>query len=151
MTKLTLADFERMALKNRLVPMVIRRSFAPHFKGDVAGFPPQQALKLFEDGDAVPYRQPDAVPPQKPTATAAGKTPGVITTDDVNPPVIPENWQEVHHFSRVKLASEISGRSAKELSDEAKARSEKTGTEVKQSDIADEIIAAEVEARAKKG
>lgn len=124
--KLTIKDFEAMAMKNGLVAMQVTRSFAPYFKGSVNGFPPAQALKLYEDGDAVPHKRD--VPPK-----AAAKAEAPIEPPRSELIEIPANWREEHHFTRRKLASQISGKPSKDFESQ---------------DEADGIIEAEVNRRA---
>ena len=118
-----LQDFEALAAENHygLVRMEIKTGFAPYSLGDIAGFPPDEALRLFKKGAAAPLdADPDARPAgdgENPDAAADG-------------PVIPDDWEGMHHLTRVKLAKEISG------------------GEVANKEEADEIIRAEITRRA---
>ncbi|MBC7168319.1 hypothetical protein [Phenylobacterium sp.] len=122
-----LHDFEALAAENRfgLVRMEIKTGFAPYSEGDIAGFPPDEAVRLFKKGAATPL---DADPSDARRAAAAGDGEGAGSADDV--PAIPDDWEGMHHLTRVKLAKEISG------------------GDVANKEEADEIIRAEIARRA---
>jgi hypothetical protein len=155
MKELTLEDFEAMKNRANLVPMTIRRSFAPYYKGATAGFPPRTAFKLYSDGDATPVSMPNAAPPPKSavdTAAAAMRSTSVpsdrtaVTAEEEVE--IPGDWQDGHAMKRVHLAAKLKGVAVKDISEMAEARSNETGEDVKTYMIADEIIAEEIARRA---
>jgi hypothetical protein len=76
----------------------------PYRQGSIAGLPPDRALEAFIGGDArpvtadgkvIPLDVPTVVPPReaKPTVTVE----------------IPDNWPELHHLQKLRLAKEIRG------------------------------------------
>lgn len=118
-----LAQFQAVAALNLhgLVAMEVVSPFAPYSAGDIAGFPPEQALDLYVAGEATPLEVLEA---------DDDDTDDTDETQAVADVEIPAEWQGLHHLKRVKLAGEIAGR--------------KVGNK----EEADEVIAAEVARRA---
>ena len=120
-----LEAFEALAAQNPhgLVRMKITDSFAPYHAGDLAGFPPAEAMRLYTREAAVPADdkgRPIAIAvPEPPAAPVAGPT----------GPEIPDGWETSHHLSRMAIAKQLLGRVPKSV------------------DEADETIRAEVERR----
>jgi hypothetical protein len=116
-----LEDFEALTNARGLVAMTVIEGFAPFSVGDVAGFTPDEALRLFNRGAV-------AVPGEAKTARRAApvqpKTEGEAQIE------IPEDWATMHHLKRVSLAGKLAER------------------KVETKEEADAIIGAEVERRA---
>ncbi|MCR5875163.1 hypothetical protein LRS10_13780 [Phenylobacterium sp. J426] len=112
-----LSQFQALAAASAtgLVAMRVAEAFTPYSEGDVAGFQPDEAHKLFK---AKVLTLPDGV-----------REPSVEDDEDDNGAddaeatavVIPEEWEGLHHLTRVKLAKEITGGEIanKEAADEA--------------------------------
>lgn len=138
---LTLEDFEKRLNAHSLVPMRIKRSFAPYYVGDIAGFPAKTAFAHWQNGDAeltdISVEPPAKEPPQIVTSKSVNKDAdddsGGQNGDD--PVEIPENWPELHHLKRLALAKRIAPDHAPE------------GDE-KPLDAADRVIKAELQRRA---
>lgn len=104
-----IATFEKLANEHGLVPMRITESFAPWGRGDVAGFHPGEALRLYERKAAIPAAARLDVEASAPGLLAAPDAP---SAPKGNPAVvIPENWEALHHLQIIRLAKEIRGTS----------------------------------------
>jgi len=89
-----------------LVPMtILRPDMAPYVEGSIAGFPPDEAFRLYMLQAARPANVPHVELPKV-------SEPAPQPNSDV---VIPENWRDLHHLQRVRLAKQVAG-----LSDEVK-------------------------------
>ena len=116
--------FEQLANHLGLVRVVFVRPEAPYMPGDVAGIPPDMALKYLAYQVAAPCDekgQPIAVKATKRKSEAAPASYAVE---------VPDNWQELHHLQRIRIARELKGSDAKLTAEEA-----------------DEVIAAEYQRR----
>jgi hypothetical protein len=99
-----LQSFERLTNKRGLVLMQVVDSFAPYDEGQLAGFPPDEALRLYQRKAAVPVGadgRPVAIPDDKPERS---RTPAASSSVE-----IPPTWQSLHHLQRVRIAKEIAG------------------------------------------
>ena len=116
--------FNDLANDLGLVRVVFVRPEAPYMPGDVAGVPPDMALKYLAYQVAAPCDengQPIAVKATKRKSEAAPASYAVE---------VPDNWQELHHLQRIRIARELKGSDAKLTAEEA-----------------DEVIAAEYQRR----
>lgn len=121
----TLEDFEKLANEMDLVPMSFLVPTITDRKGDVRGYPPYTALRMYNEGMAEPVGKIDAAP-----ATAVG---GAVESDEdrrKSAVQIPEGWSDIHHLQRISLAKEIAG-----------------NDDVKTAAAADQIITAEIDRR----
>lgn len=84
-----------------LVPMMIVDSFAPYERDQIAGFPADEAYKLFIRGHAVPFE----IDPSD-FADEEGEGGPVLEPINVE---IPEDWESLHHLTKRSLAGKISG------------------------------------------
>ncbi|MCL8382064.1 hypothetical protein [Xanthobacter aminoxidans] len=105
------------------IRVVFLRDASPYAAGEAAGFEEAEARRLKAEGMvAIPDEEND------PADDGSDQGGGDGTAGDLV--VIPENWHDLHHATRKKLAREISG---EEPADTA---------------AADAVIAAEVDRRA---
>ena len=123
---MSIEAFEALARDNPqgLVRMKIVESFAPYHANALAGFPPDEAHRLYTRKAAVPADEDGDEIPLVIAATAAERLPRAAESVE-----IPDGWETSHHLSRLALAKQIAGKVAKSV------------------DEADEIIRAEVERR----
>lgn len=150
-----LKTMQALANRNGLVPMEIKRAFAPYRVGDIAGFPPETALDYAtsEPPTAVVLGygargqfKPAGVEPLDHDASGrkGGSLPGrqkpVKKEDDglKNPPLIPADWANLHVLKKIKLAEGLGW-----VKPDKDALPE--GTKV--SDLASEFIAMAVKVR----
>ncbi len=95
------------SLKNDLglVPMMIETEFWPPYqKGHIAGLPPNMALDAFIEGTAVPVTaQGKVIALDVPTAAPPREVKPLVTVD------IPDNWPELHHLQKLRIAKELRG------------------------------------------
>lgn len=120
--------FENLTNKLGLVPMRIEDdNFAPYALGQIAGFPPDEAARLFTRGSAVPVGDNGQI--LEITVEDEGGEAAPVQT---NPVQIPDDILEQHHLQRIRLAKEIEGTDRPMTAGEA-----------------DEIIVAEIERRSK--
>jgi len=102
--KLTAFQALAAASATGLVAMRVAEAFTPYNEGDIAGFAPDEAKKLF---DAKLLTLPDGVKAQavenddddKPRARA-------VAVEDVE---IPDDWEAAHYLKNRALASRIKG------------------------------------------
>lgn len=98
-----LHHFEEIAASTDLglVPMTIVEGFAPYGKDEIAGFPADEAYRLFSRGHAAPFEI-------DPADFADDEDEGgpVLEPIDVE---IPENWAALHHLTKRSIAAKISG------------------------------------------
>lgn len=127
---MNLQQFEKIAYENELglVGMKIVEPFAPYRKDAIAGFPPDEAFRLFQRKMALPV---DAKGKPVKAAVDDKDESGIAGADTSTSVEIPENWEQMHHLQRLKLAKDLTGRQ-----------------DVESAKIADEIIRAEFEKRA---
>lgn len=111
-----------------LVRMRFLLDHTPYYSGDIAGFPPDRATELVGAGVAAPCDE-SGRPVSIGYAEPAPPAPVLRPTID-----IPENWEELHHLARVRMAKALQS-SDRSLSVEH----------------ADEIIRAELERRERTG
>jgi hypothetical protein len=121
----TIEDFENLANEMGLVPVQFLIPTITDRKGDIRGYAPYTALRMFNEGMAEPVGKLNAAPAQ---------TTGAIVLSDEDrrksAVTIPSAWSEIHHLQRIALAKEISGTD-----------------DVKTAAAADQIITAEVDRR----
>ncbi|MFN3585179.1 hypothetical protein [Phenylobacterium sp.] len=100
-----LSQFQALAAANPhgLVAMRVVEAFTPYAEGDIAGFQPDEALKLFISGHIAMLDGVEAPPPAD-DDEASGGGPETETVD------IPEDWKDRHYLSRRALAAKIAGR-----------------------------------------
>ncbi|WP_046869366.1 hypothetical protein [Microvirga massiliensis] len=99
-----LNTFESLANKQGLVLMQVVDSFAPYDEGALAGFPPDEALRLFQRKVAVPVGK-DGRPVDVPADTPErSNIPAASSSVE-----IPENWRSLHHLQRVRIAKDLVG------------------------------------------
>lgn len=114
-----LSQFQALAAASAtgLVAMRVAEAFTPYSEGDIAGFQPDEAHKLFK---AKLLTLPDGV--NEPTVDSDNDEDGKGADDGGATAVeIPEDWEGLHHLTRVKLAKDITGGDIanKEAADEA--------------------------------
>lgn len=124
--------------KTGLVPVVSIRGG----RSGVYGVPPAVARKGVADGTLSLFTD---IPDDIETIEVAGPAetaPEPKKVDDVELIDIPDDWAERHHLFRMSLAKKISGADVPKATDEQK----EAGTTTV--DLADAIIAAEIQRRA---
>ena len=107
-----------------LVRVVFVRPEAPYMPGDVAGIPPEMALKLLAYQVAAPCDENGQAISVKATKRKSEAATASYAVE------VPDNWQELHHLQRIRIARELKGSDAKLTAEEA-----------------DEVIAAEYQRR----
>lgn len=100
--------FENLAKANPygLVRMKMVEEHTPYRVGELAGFSPEDALRRFLEREALPAAEDgtpligfeDAVEPSEPAQS------GPISTVQ-----IPDDWRNLHHLQRLRIAKAISG------------------------------------------
>ncbi|MGV6872548.1 hypothetical protein ACUSIJ_07630 [Pseudochelatococcus sp. B33] len=105
---MNLDDFQALALPTTgLVPMVIlAESVDQHQQGDVAGFQPDAAFRLFAARRAAVYNPATGETLASDGKPAAVSAPAAPAAYDVE---IPDDWQSLHHIRLIALAAKITG------------------------------------------
>jgi len=97
--------FEHLVNPLGLVPMVIEDdNFAPYQRGQVAGFPPEEAARLFERQSAVPVGENGA-----PVIPAWAPQDVGLNQSAVSNVEIPDNWRDLHHLQQIRIAKDLLG------------------------------------------
>lgn len=157
----TLADFEKLAIKSTgLVPMTHTKNLIDVKRGEIRGYAPDMALRMFNAGQAVPHKKGAELPESDGVGdlaqrdardtidngtngvtaggAAASVRAGNVPTTGVGlggtDTEIPADWREQSALVRTRIAKRISGK-----------------TESMSGAEADTIIEAEVQRRAAAG
>lgn len=98
-----LSQFQALADANPhgLVAMRVAEAFTPYAEGDIAGFPPDEALKLFASGHIALLDGVEAPPADEDDDAGSG----------IEAPAadIPEDWKDRHYLAKRALAAKIAG------------------------------------------
>lgn len=110
-TKLDIDHYVSMANKNHrgLVPMVFAKTVLPYAQGDVAGFRPEEAKALHDDGTAVPH---SSVYEAGAVETKAGASVLVDASEDErrrSAVALGDEPLAAHQLDRIKLAKALEG------------------------------------------
>jgi hypothetical protein len=92
-------DYQRLALDNGLVVMVIDTPMSPYKIGSCAGFKPEEAMFYHQEGLAHPINGPVQFEPEPPEPPAA--SPALVP--------IPKDWRTLNRLQKAKIVSEIHG------------------------------------------
>ena len=96
--------FEQLVNPKGLVVMRVTDSFAPYFEGDLAGFPPEEAARLFKLKAAEPVDEKGQVIDLSGDVIEVRREPARSSAV-----AIPENWESLHHLQRLRIAKELTG------------------------------------------
>lgn len=110
-----LQTFEGLANHHGLVVMKLTtESYVPYRLGDLAGFPPDVAARMYVAGEAVPTDEAgcpiEVVTAHRAPAAALPPEPVLA---------VPEGWESLHHLRRINLARQIVGPDRALTADEA--------------------------------
>lgn len=101
----TLGDFEALANELDLVAMTHLVPTITENVGDVRGYAPYTAMRMYNDGLAEPVEK---------VAPSGGKPKAGPTENDEDKRKsgveIPEGWAELHHLQRISLGKNIAGK-----------------------------------------
>ena len=109
--KLDLRHYIDMAAKNHrgLIPMVFAKTILPYAQGAIAGFRPEEAKALHDDGIAVPHQ---SVYEAGAVETKAGASAVVDATEDDrrrSAVDLGDDPLSAHQLDRIKMAQALSG------------------------------------------